>query len=68
MGEAGAFRSLTLLIAVCEQALLELEAAQVKLSDDLAAKIEATSDAAVKTMGTFRTPPAMPRGLKAANR
>ena len=64
MGEAGAFRSLTLLIAVCEQALLELEAAQVKLSDDLAAKIEATRDAAVKTIGTFRKPAAMPRGIE----
>jgi hypothetical protein len=64
VGKQEAFRSLTLLVAVCEQALLELEAAQLKLSDDLAAKIEATRDAAVETIGTFRTSPAMPGGIE----
>ena len=59
MGEQEAFRSLTLLVAVCEQALLELEAAHVKLSGDLAAKIEATRDEAVETIATFREPPAI---------
>ena len=48
MGEQEAFRSLTLLVAICEQALFELEAAHVKLSGDLAAKIEATRDACAR--------------------
>ena len=52
MGKQEAFRSLTLLVAVCEQALLELEAAHVNLSGDLATKIEAKRDAAVETIAT----------------
>ena len=59
MGKQEAFRSLTLLVAVCEQALLELEASDVKLAGDLTAKIEATRDAAVETIATFRKPPAI---------
>jgi len=50
VGKQEAFRSLTLLVAVCEQALHELEAAHVNMSGDLAAKIEATRDAAVETI------------------
>jgi hypothetical protein len=68
VGKQEAFRSLTLLVAVCEQALLELEAAQVKVSDDLAAKIEATRDAAVETLGCSANRLRCQRGLNAADR
>jgi len=64
VGKQEAFRSLTLLVAVCEQALLELEAAHVNLSADLATKIEATRDAAVETIATFRKPLASFGGWK----
>jgi hypothetical protein len=53
-----AFRSLTLLVAVCEQVLLEFERAQMN-APDLVAKIEATRDAAVETAAMFRKPPAI---------
>jgi hypothetical protein len=53
-----AFRSLILLVAVCEQALLEFETAQ-RNAPDLVAKIEATRAAAVETIATFRKPPAI---------
>ncbi len=59
MGKQEAFRSLALLVAVCEQAPHELEAAHVNLSGDLAAKIEAVRDAAVESIATFRKPPAI---------
>lgn len=59
MGKQEAFRSLTLLVAVCEQALHELEEAHGNLSGDLAAKIEATRVAAVESIATFRKPPAI---------
>jgi hypothetical protein len=59
VGKQEAFGSLTLLVAVCEQALHELEEAHVNLSADLAAKIEATRDAAVESIATFREPPAI---------
>ena len=64
MGKQEAFRSLTLLVAVREQALHELEAAHVNMSGDLTAKIEATRDAAAQTIGTFPKPPAMPRKIE----
>jgi predicted short-subunit dehydrogenase-like oxidoreductase (DUF2520 family) len=47
--QALAFQSLTLLVAVCEQALFELEAARMN-APDLVAKIESTHDAAVETI------------------
>jgi len=49
VGEQEAFRSLTLLVAVCEQALLELEAAHLNTLD-LADRIASTRDAAVQTL------------------
>jgi hypothetical protein len=57
-GQEQAFRSLTLLVAVCEQALVELEMSAVVLADDLVPKIEATRDAAVKAALTLSETPA----------
>jgi hypothetical protein len=47
--QAKAFASLTLLVAVCEQALFELKEARVN-APDLVAKIESTHDAATKAI------------------
>ena len=47
--QAKAFQSLTLLVAVCEQALFELEAAHMN-APDLVAKIESTHDAAIEAI------------------
>jgi hypothetical protein len=52
-----AFASLTLLVAVCEQALFELETAGVN-APDLVAKIESTHDAATKAILAMSKAPA----------
>jgi len=52
-----AFASLTLLVAVCEQALFELEEADID-APDLVAKIESTHDAAVATILAIGEAPA----------
>jgi hypothetical protein len=52
-----AFASLTLLVAVCEQALFELEEADTN-APDLVAKIESTHDAAVATILAMGKAPA----------
>jgi len=52
-----AFASLTLLVAVCEQALFELEEADID-APDLVAKIESTHDAAVATILAMGEAPA----------
>ena len=52
-----AFASLTLLVAVCEQALFELEETDID-APDLVAKIESTHDAAVATILAIGEAPA----------
>ena len=59
MDQEQAFRSLTLLVAVCEQALLEFDGAQM-IAPDLVAKIEAAHDAAVETIAVIGKAPASP--------
>jgi hypothetical protein len=55
--QANAFASLTLLVAVCEQALFELEEARIN-APDLVEKIESTHDAAVATILAMGKAPA----------
>jgi hypothetical protein len=55
--QANAFASLTLLVAVCEQALFELEEARIN-APDLVAKIESTHAAASKMILAMSKAPA----------
>jgi hypothetical protein len=55
--QAQAFASLTLLVAVCEQALFELEEARMN-APDLVAKIESAHDAGVETILAMGKAPA----------
>jgi hypothetical protein len=52
-----AFRALTLLLAVCEQALLELEVCKPPFDETLQATIGATRDAVYATLTSARFTP-----------